>query len=165
MTAQEALAKWDAGEILTSVEMGGIGPGYEQAIQIAIFEFIRRGEEGLNGLGLSGAQAGAAAACAKVAIGQGWEFLLTKVPADRHILVSKTWPVSPPSPTPAQPPSTSEDECPRGGRHSWAGEVDDVVNAVPTGMAVCVRCGTRTISRRDEVVTASPTKSDERSGT
>ena len=37
----EALARWDAGESLFSVEMGGLGPGYEQAIQIAFIELLR----------------------------------------------------------------------------------------------------------------------------
>jgi len=95
MTAQEALAKWDAGETLTSIEMGGIGPGYEQAIQIAIFEYIRRGHPGLSGLGLSGAQAVAAMQCAEVAMEDGWEALLAKVPSERHIIVSKAWPRAP----------------------------------------------------------------------
>jgi len=40
-TAREALAKWDAGESVWTVELGGIGPGYEQAIQIGVFETIR----------------------------------------------------------------------------------------------------------------------------
>lgn len=40
-TAAEALAAWDAGESIWSVEMGGLGPGYEQAIQIIAFEAIR----------------------------------------------------------------------------------------------------------------------------
>ena len=30
------------------------------------------------------------------------------------------------------------DECPRGGSHSWAGEVDD---EIPTGRIKCIRCG------------------------
>lgn len=40
-TARLALEKWDSGESVWSVELGGIGPGYEQAIQIGIFETIR----------------------------------------------------------------------------------------------------------------------------
>ena len=40
-TVSEALAKWDAGESVFSVEMGGLGPGYEQAIQILAFELMR----------------------------------------------------------------------------------------------------------------------------
>jgi hypothetical protein len=41
-TCDEALRKWDAGETVFTVEMGGIGPGYEQAIQMLAFEMIRR---------------------------------------------------------------------------------------------------------------------------
>ena len=40
-TCQEALAKWDAGESVFSVEMGGLGPGYEQCIQMLAFEYLR----------------------------------------------------------------------------------------------------------------------------
>ena len=94
MTAQEALAKWDAGEIVTSIEMGGSGPGYEQAIQCAIFEFIRSGgdEKALYGLGLSGAQAEAAMSVGRHAMKHGWEATLAKVSDDRRILVSRNFP-------------------------------------------------------------------------
>lgn len=40
-TAAEALARWDAGEMVGTVEMGGLGPGYEQCIHIIAFELIR----------------------------------------------------------------------------------------------------------------------------
>jgi hypothetical protein len=40
-TVAEALAKWDAGESVFSVEMGGLGPGYEMAIQGLAFELMR----------------------------------------------------------------------------------------------------------------------------
>lgn len=39
----EMLAKWDAGDTIWSVELGGLGPGYEQAIQIAAVEMARDG--------------------------------------------------------------------------------------------------------------------------
>lgn len=38
---QEWLARWDAGRSVWSVEMGGLGPGYEQVIQIAGAEVLR----------------------------------------------------------------------------------------------------------------------------
>jgi hypothetical protein len=41
MTNEEALAKWDAGEPVWTCEMGGMGPGYEQCIQIMAFEMLR----------------------------------------------------------------------------------------------------------------------------
>jgi hypothetical protein len=40
-TVNEALAIWDSGESVFSVEMGGIGPGYEMAIQGLAFELMR----------------------------------------------------------------------------------------------------------------------------
>ena len=39
--AREQLQRWDAGEIIWSIEMGGLGPGYEQAIQILAIEITR----------------------------------------------------------------------------------------------------------------------------
>ena len=40
-TVQELLEAWDKGDIIHTIEMGGLGPGYEQAIQIAAVEFAR----------------------------------------------------------------------------------------------------------------------------
>lgn len=40
-TAADALARWDAGEGVFTVEMGGLGPSYEQCIHILAFEIIR----------------------------------------------------------------------------------------------------------------------------
>lgn len=40
-TTEQALAAWNNGDIVWSIEMGGMGPGYEQAIHIAAFEAIR----------------------------------------------------------------------------------------------------------------------------
>ena len=40
-TAREALALWDKGELVWTVEMGGMGPGYEQCIHVMAFEIIR----------------------------------------------------------------------------------------------------------------------------
>ena len=39
--AAEWLARWDAGRSVWSIEMGGIGPGYEQCIQIVAAEVLR----------------------------------------------------------------------------------------------------------------------------
>ena len=39
--AAEWLRRWDNGEIVWSIEMGGLGPGYEQCIQIAAAEVLR----------------------------------------------------------------------------------------------------------------------------
>jgi hypothetical protein len=35
------VSAWDKGEIITTLEMGGLGPGYEQAIQILVIELVR----------------------------------------------------------------------------------------------------------------------------
>ena len=37
-TIEEAVERWRRGDPVWSVEMGGLGPGYEQAIQIGVFE-------------------------------------------------------------------------------------------------------------------------------
>ena len=37
----EWLRRWDAGGICWSIEMGGLGPGYEQCIQITVAEVLR----------------------------------------------------------------------------------------------------------------------------
>lgn len=39
--AAEWLKRWDDGRTVWSVEMGGLGPGYEQAIQITVAEVLR----------------------------------------------------------------------------------------------------------------------------
>lgn len=43
--AQTLLYKWDNLEPIETIEMGGLGPGYELGIQTAAIEFLR---EGLN---------------------------------------------------------------------------------------------------------------------
>lgn len=40
-TVDEMLAAWDRGDTIWTIEMGGLGPGYEQAIQVAAVEFAR----------------------------------------------------------------------------------------------------------------------------
>jgi hypothetical protein len=118
-TAIDALTAWDNGEIVNTIEMGGLGPGYEQAIHVAVFEIIRDchdmefPEEGdtegwrkassdidkrmyknkvIDDLGLSGAQAGAAKQVAVRAICLGWDEMAKTIPDDRKIMVSKHWP-------------------------------------------------------------------------
>jgi hypothetical protein len=39
--AVDALKRWDEGEDLLAVRLGGIGPGYEQAIWVLVFELLR----------------------------------------------------------------------------------------------------------------------------
>ena len=86
-TAREALEAWDRGDSVFTLEMGGLGPGYEQCIHVAAFEVVRdmlnepvppegdkeawkawslKADVALHradkfpGMGMSGAQAGAA---------------------------------------------------------------------------------------------------------
>lgn len=120
-TAKEAIVAWDAGESLWTIEMGGLGPGYEQCIQTAALEILRdaiaaeeASEEPLNlesfmalrdstiskhdeALGgMSGAQAGAATQIAWKAYTLGWGAMLKEAKdqgvEDRFILVSSHWP-------------------------------------------------------------------------
>lgn len=114
--AHEILEKWDNGQTVWSIEMGGLGPGYEQALQIAAVEALRCLDEYADagnvveeekieeitdpGLlrvdGLSGAQAGAARWLAWKWFMLGEEGLKEKArehdDEDRLIQVSNTWP-------------------------------------------------------------------------
>ena len=116
-TAEDALKNWDAGEPVFTVELGGLGPGYEQCIHIGIFELVRAmlAERSLsyfkvkddwkemldvnlhvidkaNELGLSGAQAGVIKSFVHHVLIEGWADALRQVPKERHIQVSKHWP-------------------------------------------------------------------------
>jgi hypothetical protein len=116
-SAHEQLANWDKGESIWSIEMGGLGPGYEQAIQILAIEIVRdeignplpeklprdwgdqtvsRIDQPENGSyscgGFSGAQVGAAKNLAYSWLKNGPSKTLEQVEVDRHIQVSKFWP-------------------------------------------------------------------------
>jgi len=119
LTWREAASAWHRGHNVWSVEMGGIGPGYEQAIQILVFEIMHQwpndkplpvaidkqwpeeysslcrklGSE-LN-LGLSGAQGGAAMNLAYRFMKNGYDETLDSTPQDRRIQVSKNFPDAP----------------------------------------------------------------------
>lgn len=116
---KKLIKEWDAGEIVWTMEMGGMGPGYEQAIQITTFELLRfllkkkvkkeekfkevclRWEKEIDeettrlnnkwDIGLSGAQAGAAQGLAIRYRFYGHEAMLRKVSQDRKIMVNKTF--------------------------------------------------------------------------
>ena len=120
--ASDWLARWDRGETVWSVEMGGFGPGYEQCIQIAAAEILRvllvngydaalwvekeewkrvRAEidaavfavPSVSALGLSGAQFGAAMNLATIIYRRGpREALTDDAVKDRLIQVSKRFP-------------------------------------------------------------------------
>jgi hypothetical protein len=41
LTVADALAKWDANQTVFTVQMGGLGPGYDMAIAALAFELMR----------------------------------------------------------------------------------------------------------------------------
>lgn len=116
--AKEILRLWDGGEPIKTVEMGGLGPGYEQAIQVLAVGMVRDhigrpvpsnppkdwGEDTLTrlreaekngkaeGMGFSGAQFGAARNLAYGWLTRGTTAVRSEVPLDRRILASRTWP-------------------------------------------------------------------------
>ena len=109
-TAKDALERWDAGETVFSVELGGLGPAYEQAIQVLVFEILRdnigkplpaensndsetwadstitRIDEQIGGA--SGAMVGVAKCLAYRVLKNGWEATLEEFPSDRKIQVN-----------------------------------------------------------------------------
>lgn len=114
-TAQEALRRWDDGQGVFTIEMGGLGPGYEQAIQLLVFELLRdnldkplptKDEDWrswgdatvhrINGScgGFSGAQVGAAKNLAFHYLKDGYEATIRQFDneKDRTIQVSNFWP-------------------------------------------------------------------------
>jgi hypothetical protein len=120
--ATDWLERWDAGRSVWSIEMGGLGPGYEQCIQITAAEVLRhmlaagydharwsdkdgwaRDREAIraasfknktiDNLGLSGAQYGAAVNLACQLYMHGPRKMMnTPEVKDRHIQVSRVFP-------------------------------------------------------------------------
>lgn len=109
--AREQLRRWDAGETIWTIEMGGMGPGYEQCIQILAIEIVRDelgkplpakdDHKWADGTvdrinrqigGFSGAQVGAAKQLAYQWLSVGPVAVQKKAPVDRHIQASKHWP-------------------------------------------------------------------------
>lgn len=119
--AADWLKRWDDGRSVWSIEMGGLGPGYEQCIQIVAAETLRfllkekpdaqdvidhwkdkwadiiekalLADERLTGLGLSGAQAGAGTYLGTRLYLEGpRKIMQTPELKDRKIQVSRTFP-------------------------------------------------------------------------
>lgn len=112
--AREQLRRWDAGEPIWTIELGGLGPGYEQVIQTLAIELVRDnldkplpegneqfqdwGDDTIQRIdgnlgGCSGAQAGAAKGLAYRWLKVGPAAVMASVPEkDRHIQASKFWP-------------------------------------------------------------------------
>lgn len=119
------VAVWDQGKPVWTLELGGLGPGYEQAIQVAVIELLRDalqqplptaeddvgrllmqawGEATLPRIdrgvgGLSGAQWSAARWLAYQLASRGWQDLKrraeTKGEGERIVQVSTHWPQVP----------------------------------------------------------------------
>lgn len=117
-TWEEAVKDWRAGKTVWSASLGGLGPGYEQAIQVLLWEILARwtgappaSEDNkypeaynkhveqviadLDRFGFSGAQVGAAKATAYQFMAYGYEHMMDKLPDDRWIQVSRNFPSLP----------------------------------------------------------------------
>lgn len=109
-TATEALEWWDKDEPVMTIEMGGIGPSYEQTIHIAVFELFRRFHQRpvaelidvlepaiyeINrekDLKLSGAQAGVIMNFAYRCLKDGYRETIESFDRERRIQVTKYFP-------------------------------------------------------------------------
>jgi hypothetical protein len=113
-TWQDALAGWDAGEPVFTIELGGLGPSYEQSMHIAIFETLRmigdmdtalhrdtqcdvidkaiRSIDRDEDLGLKAAQAAMIRRFVYTVMNHGWHDMIVKYDTDRHIQVCRAWP-------------------------------------------------------------------------
>lgn len=116
MNGADFVALWDSGRGFTTVEMGGIGPGYEQTIQTLVVELVRDnlgkplptgtrfdgwGDDTIARIdaqlgGVTGAMYGAARNLAFRILRDGYQPTIDAVKregkADRLIQVSSFWP-------------------------------------------------------------------------
>ena len=116
---KERLKKWDDGGIINTITLGGISPGYEQAIQILAIEMLRDilgsgktryNQEVLSKMadatatrlckepysyGYSGAQVKVANWLALTLLKCGFKWIRDKHESDRMILCSKNFPKTP----------------------------------------------------------------------
>lgn len=122
--ATDWLSRWDAGKSVWSIEMGGLGPGYEQCIHIVAAEILRHlldakydhrlwedkdvwkkdresiekdgfANERVKELGISGAQWGAAVSLATALYAQGPRKIMNDPKVkDRQIQVSRVFPAA-----------------------------------------------------------------------
>lgn len=114
---KKLLKAFDNNEPVTTIEMGGIGPGYEQAIQLLVFEIMRADPPLLDKFNsktnkwedwakdtidkmdevyhFSEAQVGAAKNLAYEFMKFGYQYMIDKAPEDRRIMVTKHFPTPP----------------------------------------------------------------------
>lgn len=117
LNLEQAVAKFKDGGITWTIEMGGMGPGYEQAIQLLTWEALRRWgnkpvldvkefaeffgsvAKSVSGSlgGLSGAQCGAASGLARAFLDMGYVEAMSEVDPERRIMFSKEFPHLPES--------------------------------------------------------------------
>lgn len=121
MSWQDAVQNWKGGEIVWSAALGGLGPSYEQCIQILLFEIMARWDRSrpvpepmkdrfppefedhadkvvsdLNRVyGFSGAQVDVAKATAYQFMHYGYAEMMAKLETDRKIQVSRNFPEGP----------------------------------------------------------------------
>jgi hypothetical protein len=117
-TLPEAIKNWKTGIPIWSADLGGLGPGYEQCIQILLWEIVSRWTGGPftnvpekgpypkpytdhvdsitneldPKLGFSGAQVGVAKQTAFQFLVYGYEYMMAKLPDDRWIQVVRDFP-------------------------------------------------------------------------
>lgn len=126
LTAVDWLTRWDSGEIVPSVEMGGLGPAYEQCIHVTASEILRHliknqpdpdsfrdwwekhgdavsehvtSRPPVEGLGITGAQWGAALNVAANLYVRGAAAFDDEAVSDRRIFVSRNFPSGEPEGT------------------------------------------------------------------
>lgn len=128
LDAREQLRRWDGGGTIWTIDMGGMGPGYEQAIQTLAIEIVRDeidkplpqqaphdwGDTTVSRIdafcgGFSGAQVGAAKQLAWSWLKIGPAAVQSKPELqDRKIQASNFWPRVPPTLDRGADPSTPE---------------------------------------------------------
>jgi len=114
---KKAASIWKKGGTVWSAELGGLGPAYEQCIQILLWEILARWKgptlkpnekapgypeiyddhvekvvRSLNKLGFSGSQVGVAKATAYQFMVYGYSEMMSKLPDERWIQVDKNFP-------------------------------------------------------------------------
>lgn len=111
LSIDQVLSEWDRGGRLWSVEMGGLGPSYEQCIQILAFEILREFRDATadtrnaardravarldDAFHFSTAQVSAATNLANVIQKRGYRAALESVEPERLIQVTRDFPRMP----------------------------------------------------------------------
>lgn len=124
ITCRQAVEAWDRGEGVWTIERGGLGPGYEQCIQVLVVEVVRelldfpvadfsqdeyrrragvvaKRLDSLPGFGFSGAQVGVAFDLAYRYLTRGWGVVVDEAGERKgvHLIqVSREWPQAPEAP-------------------------------------------------------------------